>query len=158
MSNAARVTEWKLNLLTELCLTLSGEWRRKKQTSRTDPCHSLSQWEVSVLMQKAGIVPCSASAKLEEEPVWSGIETTNVIKWGWATATAQCVVGLLPGDKHMGDSVLMSTDAPDWADCTVTVFTHFLPNCYPVPPLNAGNDGHNSTIHKLIMDSHYTVK
>lgn len=102
----------------------------------------------------------SSHAKLEEETVWSGIEKTNVIKWGWATATVQWIVGLLPRDKQMGDSVLMPTDGPDWAGCTVTVepvFTHFVPNCYPVPPLNARNGWHKSTIHKLIMDTHYTV-
>ena len=60
----------------------------------------------------------------------------------------------------MGDSVLMSTDGPDWAGSVVTgetVFFHFAPNCFPVPPLNARNGWHKSTIHEVIMDTHYTV-
>lgn len=54
----------------------------------------------------------------------------------------------------------MSTDGPGWAGSMVTggtAFAHFVPNCFPVPPLNAQNGWHKSTIYKLIMDTHYTV-
>lgn len=81
----------------------------------------------------------SFSAKLEEETVWSGIEITNVIKWGWAAATAQWIVGLLPvEDKQIGGSL---SDA-DWWSKLSRQYGHWG-NClhllcvqlFPSPPI-----------------------
>lgn len=140
-----------------------GKKTLQKQSEQSIPAtfeQTESQYP-NVKGRDCSLLYASSTAKLEEETVWSGNEITNVIKCGWATATVQWIVGLLPAeDKQMGDSVLMSTDGPNWACSTVTgetVFTHFEPNCFPVSPLNARNGWHKSTIHKLIMDTHYTV-